>query len=61
MSKATELAYTTMTLARILSLELEKGELTEAEARVIHPIIHEAEGWLLSARKFLDPSDPINR
>jgi len=42
--------------ARILCVSLTHGEITVADARRLEPMIREAEGWLLGARRFLDPS-----
>jgi len=50
-----------LTLARALAEGLRSGSETVADARRLQRLIREAEGWLLSARKFLDPSEVLDR
>jgi hypothetical protein len=52
------LADATRDLARQLAASLRAGTATIAEARDLEVTIREAEGWLLSARNFLDPESP---
>lgn len=46
-------------LARDLAQALRGGDALVSDARVTVHNIREAEGWLLSARRFLDPGDPL--
>jgi hypothetical protein len=48
-------------LARELAEGLRGGDEAVADARELESMIREAEGWLLSARRFLDPADPLGR
>jgi hypothetical protein len=44
--------------ARTLAEGLRAGTVTVADARQLQRLIRQAEGWLGSARKFLDPAEP---
>jgi hypothetical protein len=44
-----------------LAEELRSGNTSVADARIMQHEIREAEGWLLSARKYLDPGDPLSQ
>lgn len=48
-------------LARQLAATLRAGTATIADGREIEVVIREAEGWLTSARKFLDPAEVLGR
>lgn len=48
-----------VSLTRRFATSLREGSLMIADARVLESTIREAEGWLVAARRFLDPADPI--
>ena len=41
--------------ARELAEGLRTGSITVSDARLVNSIIREADGWLLAARRWLDP------
>lgn len=51
-----EAAEGLLTAAKMLAQNLEAGGLSVHDARLVDHRIRETEGWLLSARRFLDPS-----
>ncbi len=58
MTGALEQAETLVGHARTLAEGLRAGTVTVADARQLQRLIRQAEGWLGSARKFLDPAEP---
>lgn len=46
-------------LSRSMAEGLRAGDALVSDARKLEHLIREAEGWLLSARRFLDPSVPV--
>lgn len=56
-----EAADFVLTAAKVLARDVQAGELSVHDARLVESRIREAEGWLLSARRFLNPDDPINK
>lgn len=47
-------------LARQLAATLRAGTATIADGRELESTIREAQGWLMSAREFLDPDWPVD-
>lgn len=58
---ATGLSNVIRNLSQHLAESLRDGSAHMADARVTEHNIREAEGWLLSARRFLDPADPLSQ
>jgi hypothetical protein len=56
---ATGLSDIILSLSRQLAESLRDGEALVSDARATEDNIREAEGWLLTARRFLDPGDPL--
>lgn len=56
---ATSLSDVIRNLARDLAESLRDGKALVSDARTTEQNIREAEGWLLTARRFLDPGDPL--
>lgn len=57
MNLATDQARCVRDLSRQLANIVRSGQDTIADARQLIHMIREAEGWLLSARRFLDPEE----
>lgn len=57
--KVQEQADTVLALARQLAAGLRAGTATVADARELVHVIREAEGWLVTARRFLDPEEVL--
>lgn len=47
-------------MARQLAATLRSGTATVADARDLVHLIRQAEGWLLTARRFLDPEVTVD-
>lgn len=58
MTAPDDLATTIGNLCERLAGMLRDGTTTVADARTLVSTIREAEGWLISARNFLDPEQP---
>jgi N6-adenosine-specific RNA methylase IME4 len=58
---ATSLARVICNLARSLAETLRDGTALISDARTTEHNIREAEGWLLTARRYLDPADPLSQ
>jgi hypothetical protein len=58
---ATSKAKIIMNLSRQLAESLRDGTALISDARTTEYNIREAEGWLLAARRFLDPDDPLGQ
>lgn len=58
---ADSLATVIRNLAQQLAESLRGGDALVSDARSIYSTVREAEGWLQSARRFLDPSDPLSQ
>jgi hypothetical protein len=58
---ADSLADAIRSLSQQLAEELRGGNALVSDARALEPVILEAEGWLQTARRFLDPADPLGR
>jgi hypothetical protein len=58
---ATGLSNIIRNLSQQLAASLRSGDALVAEARTTEHNIVEAIGWLQSARRFLDPSDPLSQ
>jgi hypothetical protein len=56
---ATSLSKTILNLSQHLAESLRGGNALVSDARATVHNIREAEGWLQSARRFLDPGDPL--
>lgn len=55
---AMSLAKTVRNLSQRLAESLRSGNALVSDAREIVATVREAEGWLMSARNFLDPEEP---
>ena len=58
---ADSLADAILNLSRQLAESLRSGNALVSEARGLEVTIREAEGWLLAARRELDPEDPLGK
>ena len=56
-----EVADTILVMSRQLTAMLRAGTETIADARDLLHTIREAEGWLSSARSYLDPASTLSR
>lgn len=61
MSRPDALADEILLISRQLAAILRAGTATIVDGRRLESTIREAEGWLLSARRFLDPADPLSQ